>query len=104
MEEERKMLESSKFHVKSLIDDALPPGAVPPPSMAEYAAYKRRIIHPATAFDNNIVEDTPYTSDTEELLDARRAAALPLKSAPFTPVCPLRECFEQCLVAKTCLH
>lgn len=79
MEEERKMLESSKFHVKSLIDDALPPGAVPPPSMAEYAAYKRRIIHPATAFDNNIVEDTPYTSDTEELLDARRAAALPFE-------------------------
>lgn len=67
----------SKFKVKSLLDVDLPPGAVPPPSMAEYAAYKRRIIHPNTAFDNNMLEDTPYTSDTEELLDARRAAKLP---------------------------
>lgn len=63
--------------VKSLLDVDLPPGAVPPPSMAEYAAYKRRIIHPNTAFDNNIPEDTPYTSDTEEIIDARRAAKLP---------------------------
>lgn len=67
----------AKFKVKSLLDVDLPPGAVPPPSMAEYAAYKRRIIHPNTAFDNNMLEDTPYTSDTEELLDARRAAKLP---------------------------
>lgn len=79
VEEERRYLANSQFRVKSLIDDALPPGAVPPPSMAEYAAYKRRIIHPATAFDKNTLEDTPYTSDTEELLDARRAAKLPFE-------------------------
>lgn len=77
MEEERKSIETSKFRVKSLIDEA--PGVVPPPSMAEYAAYKRRIIHPHTAFDKNLLEDTPYTSDTEELLDARRAAKLPFE-------------------------
>lgn len=65
--------------VKSLLDDVLPPGAVPPPSMSEYAAYKRRIIHPSTAFDNDVLEDTPYTSDTEELRDARHAAKLPLE-------------------------
>lgn len=79
MEEERKSIENSKFRVKSLIDLEPPPGTVPPPSMAEYAAYKRRIIHPSTAFDKNILEDTPYTSDTEELLDARRAAKLPFE-------------------------
>lgn len=78
MEDERKSVESSKFRVKSLLDTEPLPGAVPPPSMAEYAAYKRRIIHPSTAFDNDILEDTPYTSDTEEILDARRAANLPL--------------------------
>lgn len=77
MDEERKSVESSKFRVKSLLDVPLPPGAVPPPSMAEYAAYKRRIIHPSTAFDNNVPEDTPYTSNTEEFLDAKRAAKLP---------------------------
>lgn len=76
MEEERKSVETSKFRVKSLLDVPLPPGTVPPPSMAEYAAYKRRIIHPNTAFDD-ILEDAPYTSDTEEIMDARRAAEIP---------------------------
>lgn len=77
MEEERKSVESSKFRVRSLLDVAPPPGTVPPPSMAEYAAYKRRVIHPSTAFDNNIDEDTPYSSDAEEILEGRRAAKLP---------------------------
>jgi nucleotide-binding universal stress UspA family protein len=64
--------------VQSLLDVAIP-GAVPPPSMAEYAAYKRRIIHPNTAFDNDGPEDAPYTANTEEFLDAKRAANLPLE-------------------------
>lgn len=64
--------------VKSLLDVSIP-GAVPPPSMAEYAAYKRRIIHPNTAFDNDGFEDAPYTATSEELLDAKRAANLPLE-------------------------
>lgn len=75
MEEERKSIESSKFRVKSLLDAPAPPGTVPPPSMAEYAAYKRRIIHPSTAFDN--ITDAPYPSDSEEVVDAERAAQLP---------------------------
>lgn len=78
MEEERKSVQSSKFRVKSLIDTAPPPGTIPPPSMSEYAAYKRRIIHPSTAFDNNM-DDAEYASDTEELVEARRAASLPFK-------------------------
>ncbi|ANB15664.1 Usp (universal stress protein) family protein, implicated in meiotic chromosome segregation [Sugiyamaella lignohabitans] len=56
------------------------------PQQAEYAAYKRRIIHPNTAFDAAAVAagnggsfpelDIPYTSDHEEVRDAHRAAQL----------------------------
>lgn len=52
----------------------------PPPSTSEYAAYKRRIIHPSTAFDFRDPKytpmDVPYTSDSEEMNDARRAALM----------------------------
>lgn len=77
-EEERKAIEASKFKVKSLLDvHALPPGGAPPPSMAEYAAYKRRIIHPNTAFDtDNIDSSVPYTAAGEEARDVREAAKL----------------------------
>ena len=81
MEEERKSVESSKFRVKSLLDAPLPPGAVPPPSLAEYAAYKRRVIHPTTAFDNE--DDMAYFSDEEEIIEARRATNLPIDIAPI---------------------
>lgn len=83
MEEERKSIEASKFRVKSLLDVPPPPGTVPPPSMAEYAAYKRRVIHPTTAFDNNFSEDGPYSSDAEEIMDSRRAAKLPIIISPI---------------------
>ncbi|CAN6595453.1 hypothetical protein TRVA0_001S01222 [Trichomonascus vanleenenianus] len=67
-----------RLKVKSLIELANEGTITKGPTAAEYAAYKRRIIHPMTAFDavGDIPEDTPYTSDTEELLDARRAAQL----------------------------
>lgn len=81
MEEERKSVESSKFRVKSLLDVPLPPGTVPPPSLAEYAAYKRRIIHPSTAFDNE--DDMAYFSDEEEILEAQRATNLPIDVGPI---------------------
>lgn len=81
MEEERKSVESSKFRVKSLLDAPLPPGAVPPPSLAEYAAYKRRVIYPTTAFDNE--DDMAYFSDEEEIIEARRATNLPIDIAPI---------------------
>ncbi|KAF5098901.1 hypothetical protein D0Z03_001120 [Geotrichum reessii] len=64
--------------VQSLLDVPIP-GAVPPPSMAEYAAYKRRIIHPNTAFDNDGPDGAPYTATTEEFLDAKHAAKLPFE-------------------------
>ncbi|ODQ66170.1 hypothetical protein NADFUDRAFT_78804 [Nadsonia fulvescens var. elongata DSM 6958] len=82
-EEER--IVPTPHKVKSLIDDLPQP---PGPSYKEYLAYKRRIIHPNTAFytDNcdaglgeGDIEDTPYTSDQEEILDFRRAAKLPFK-------------------------
>ncbi|KAF5094833.1 hypothetical protein D0Z00_003376 [Geotrichum galactomycetum] len=81
MEEERKSVESSKFRVKSLLDVPLPSGAVPPPSLAEYAAYKRRIIHPSTAFDNE--DDMAYFSDEEEIIEAQRATNLPIDIGPI---------------------
>lgn len=54
-------------------------------SNAEYAAYKRRIIHPSTAFDTNLPtsDQTPYTSDTEEIMDAQRAAQLHMEISPI---------------------
>lgn len=70
--------EESPRVVRSMLDVEVP-GAVPAPSMAEYAAYKRRIIHPNTAFNNNAPEDAPYTSTTEEFMDAKRAAQLPFE-------------------------
>jgi nucleotide-binding universal stress UspA family protein len=52
-------------------------------SKAEYAAYKRRIIHPNTAFDTDMPADTPYTSDNEEIMDAKRAAQLDMEISPI---------------------
>uniref|UniRef100_A0A060THI4 ARAD1D31306p n=1 Tax=Blastobotrys adeninivorans TaxID=409370 RepID=A0A060THI4_BLAAD len=74
-EEEDKVKHSMQY--RSLLDID---GETPKPSMAEYAAYKRRIIHPHTAFDqNNEDVDTPYTSNTEEIMDARKAASLKMR-------------------------
>lgn len=45
----------------------------------DYASYKKRIIHPNTAFDlsgEDPNSQIPYTSDNEEARDARRAAEL----------------------------
>lgn len=65
---------------KSLLDaDGIPPK----PNMAEYAAYKRRIIHPNTAFDTQLPPvDTPYTNDNEELIDAKKAAEMEMAISP----------------------
>lgn len=82
-EEERKAVAESKFKVRSLLDDVPSgSGSVPPPSMADYAAYKRRIIHPNTAFDSdddNYGEASPYTAASEEARDAREAARMPVE-------------------------
>jgi nucleotide-binding universal stress UspA family protein len=78
-EEERKAVASSRFKVKSLLEVDPLPGSAPPPSMADYAAYKRRIIHPNTAFDTddeNDDETAPYTAASEEARDAREAARM----------------------------
>ncbi|KAK9246355.1 hypothetical protein V1506DRAFT_535314 [Lipomyces tetrasporus] len=78
MEEERKAVTAAKkYSVQSLI-------APPPPSHIDGAtSYKRHLIHPKTAFD--LVEDatssfnSPYTSDTEEAIDIKKAVNLPFK-------------------------
>ncbi|KAK9456134.1 hypothetical protein V1511DRAFT_260039 [Dipodascopsis uninucleata] len=75
MEEERKAISSSKkYQVQSLI-------APPPPSHIDNS-YRRHLIRPKTAFD--LIEDakrsfaSPYTSDTEEANDIRKAVNMPI--------------------------
>lgn len=65
-----------KLKVKSLLD--LDEDQVSKKAMEEYAAYKRRIIHPNTAFNVDSAEpiDSPYTGVSEEIMDAKRAAQL----------------------------
>ncbi|KAK9479359.1 hypothetical protein V1514DRAFT_328426 [Lipomyces japonicus] len=76
MEQERKQVSSAKkYHVQSLL-------SAPPPSHIDNS-YRRHLIRPKTAFD--LVEDanksfnSPYTSDTEEAIDIRKAVNLPIK-------------------------
>lgn len=71
-----------KLKYKSLLDEDGSESAQKK-SKAEYAAYKRRIIHPNTAFDTDAPADTPYTSDNEEIMDARRAAQLDMNISPI---------------------
>ncbi|KAK9449503.1 uncharacterized protein V1518DRAFT_416173 [Limtongia smithiae] len=79
MEEERKAVAATRWHpVESLI-------APPPPSHIDGVRenYRRHLIHPKTAFD--LVDDanksfiSPYTSDTEEAIDIKKAVNLPVK-------------------------
>jgi nucleotide-binding universal stress UspA family protein len=84
IEEERKVVSSSGFKVMSLLEEVDPRTGrkyrAPPPSMADYAAFKRKIIHPNTAFDAAIGGmEIPYTSDNEEARDAKRAAQLDME-------------------------
>lgn len=76
MEQERKSVESSKFRVKALLESPVPPGTARPPSMAEYAAYKRKVVHPATSYDEDDYqfsdENDPNIRDIEHITQKQK--------------------------------
>lgn len=85
MEDERKSVAQSKFRTKSLMDQAIDPAHPPPPSHQDIAAYRRRIVHPHTAFDAaKLIEQdaklgvAPYTGYKEEVKDAAAAETMAL--------------------------